>query len=410
MPRIHSKKTDGTSTRQSRVVWAITFAAIGVFMGIGVVSPILRPLATELGGTASQVSLLLTSYLAVMSVTMLVTGAVSSRIGIRNTLLLGLFVIAASAVCVSLSGTIGQIIGFRAGWGMGNALFVATGLAAIVGAATGGTAKAVVYYESAVGIGVATGPLAGGLLGEISWQAAFLGIAILSAVAFVILTVILPSGGRTPTPFSLIDPFRALRHRGLLSIAVASSLYNFGYFTVLAYAPFALGFRARESGLVFFGLGVCLAVSSIFVAPRLRERFGVVPTTVLSMALFALTLAVMAIFVTTVLIVVACVVVAGLFLGVLNTLVSELAMDAASVERGTASAAYNCLRFSGAAVAPWLTSTLGEKFSSHIPFAVAALTVIVGAVVVMNGRRFLPSQYALPMRRHQRTLHEEVVS
>ena len=53
----------------------------------------------------------------------------------------------------------GGIIGFRAGWGVGNALFIATSLAVIVASASGGFAGAIVLYETALGLGIAVGPL-----------------------------------------------------------------------------------------------------------------------------------------------------------------------------------------------------------------------------------------------------------
>ena len=66
---------------QPRAVWAVAFACVIAFMGIGLVDPILKPIADQLDATPSQVSLLFTSYMAVMGVAMLVTGVVSSRIG-----------------------------------------------------------------------------------------------------------------------------------------------------------------------------------------------------------------------------------------------------------------------------------------------------------------------------------------
>ena len=73
--------TEGGFFDQPRAVWAVAFACVIAFMGIGLVDPILKPIADELGATPSQVSLLFTSYMAVMGVAMLVTGVVSSRIG-----------------------------------------------------------------------------------------------------------------------------------------------------------------------------------------------------------------------------------------------------------------------------------------------------------------------------------------
>ena len=79
-----------TMWRQPKTVWSVAFACVIAFMGIGLVDPILKPIADDLGASASQVSLLFTSYMAVMGVAMLVTGWVSSRAGAKRTLLLGL--------------------------------------------------------------------------------------------------------------------------------------------------------------------------------------------------------------------------------------------------------------------------------------------------------------------------------
>src|SRR3954468_20887850 len=114
--------------KQPRAVWAVAFACVIAFMGIGLVDPIRKPIADELGAGPSQVSLLFTSYMAVMGVAMLVTGFVSSRIGAKRRLLTGLALIIVSSALAGMSDTVGAIVGFRAGWGLGNALFIATAL------------------------------------------------------------------------------------------------------------------------------------------------------------------------------------------------------------------------------------------------------------------------------------------
>ena len=50
------------------------------------------------------------------------------------------------------------------------ALFIATALATIVNAASGSVKQAIILYEAALGVGIATGPLLGGWLGGISWR------------------------------------------------------------------------------------------------------------------------------------------------------------------------------------------------------------------------------------------------
>jgi MFS family permease len=123
--------------RQPKAVWAVAFASVVAFMGIGLVDPILKPIADNLNASPSEVSLLFTSYMAVMGVAMLVTGVVASRIGPKRTLLLDLLIIIAGAGLAGMSDTVLGIVGWRALWGLGNALFIATALATIVSSARG---------------------------------------------------------------------------------------------------------------------------------------------------------------------------------------------------------------------------------------------------------------------------------
>jgi MFS family permease len=153
---------------QPKAVWTVAFACVISFMGIGLVDPILPALASGLQASPAQVSLLFTSYLVVTSVAMLGVGWVSSRIGSKWALVVGLALIVVFAALAGASSAIGQIIGFRGGWGLGNALFISTSLAVIVASARGGFSGAIILYEAALGLGIAAGPLVGGLLGSIS--------------------------------------------------------------------------------------------------------------------------------------------------------------------------------------------------------------------------------------------------
>jgi MFS transporter, ACDE family, multidrug resistance protein len=375
--------------RQPKAVWAVAFASVIAFMGIGLVDPILKPIADNLDASPSQVSLLFTSYMAVMGVAMLITGVVSSRIGPKYTLLLGLLVIIVGAGLAGTSDTVMEIVGWRALWGLGNALFIATALATIVNAARGSVAQTIILYEAALGLGIAVGPLVGGVLGSISWRGPFFGVSVLMAVALVVTAFLLPATPRPVRATTLADPFRALRHRGLLGVAITALLYNFGFFTLLAFAPFPLDMTAHQIGLIFFGWGLALAFTSVVVAPRLQHRFGTVPTLLVNLLAMTATLAAMAVWTDDKAILAGCVVVAGLFIGINNTLITETVMKAAPVERGVASAAYSFVRFGGAAAAPWLAGVLGEQFNYHLPFWVGAGAVLLGAGVLFATRTHL---------------------
>jgi ACDE family multidrug resistance protein len=375
--------------RQPKSVWAVAFACVIAFMGIGLVDPILKPIADQLHASPSQVSLLFTSYMAVIGLAMLITGAVSSRLGAKLTLLLGLAIIVAGSALAGAQHSIAGIVAFRAVWGLGNALFIATALAAIVSSATGSVAQAIILYEAALGVGIATGPLIGGALGSIAWQGPFFGVAVLMSIAFVATAFLLPSAPRPKQATSLSAPFKALRHRSLLVVALTSLLYNFGFFTLLAFTPFPLDMSAHQIGLIFFGWGVLLAISSVWVAPRLQRRVGTVTSLLLALGSFAVILLLMGVLTDHKSALAIGVIASGFFLGINNTLVTETVMKAAPVERSTASAAYSFVRFSGGAVAPWLAGRLGESVSVHLPFYVGAGAVAAATALLASGRRLL---------------------
>jgi ACDE family multidrug resistance protein len=376
--------------KQPKAVWATALAAVFAFMGIGLVDPILPAIATNLDASPSEVSLLFTSYFLVTAVAMLITGFVSSRIGGKKTLLIGLAVIVMFSSLSGLSGSVGELVGFRAGWGLGNALFVATALAVIVGVASGGAGTAIILYEAALGLGISLGPLLGALLGGWQWRAPFFGTAALMAAAFVALIVLLP---RTPLPerkVRLRDPLLALGHKGLRTTAVSGLFYNYGFFTILAFTPFILGMDAYGIGGVFFGWGVAVAVFSVFVAPVLQNRFGA--TTVLAGTLLALMLTLLGLGLAaghSVPAVVVLVVVSGALLGINNTIYTELAMGVSDSPRPVASSGYNFVRWMGGALAPFAAAQLGEHFGPQVPFFAGAVAMVVAVGVALGGRKYL---------------------
>ena len=368
--------------RQPKAVWAVAFAAVIAFMGIGLVDPILPVLAQDLDASPSQVTMLFTTYFAITGVAMLGTGFVASRVGAKRALLGGLALVIVFSALAGASDTVAQIAGFRAGWGLGNALFIATALSVIVGAASGGIGGAIMLYEAALGLGIASGPLLGGFLGGISWRGPFFGVAVLMSIAFVAIALLL---GRTPAPahkVSLADPIKALRHRGLLAAGFVALFYNFGFFTLLAYTPFPLHLGAHALGFVFFGWGLLVAIFSVWVAPAAKRRLGTVGTLGAVFAAFAVVLLVMALAIDSQVALIACVVVSGALIGTVNTVLTEAVMKVAPVERPIASSAYSFMRFGGGAIAPWLAGRLAEDVGADIPYFVGAAAVAIALVLL----------------------------
>jgi predicted MFS family arabinose efflux permease len=375
--------------KQPAQVWAVAFACVVAFMGIGLVDPILPAIAESLQASPFETELLFTSYLAVTGLAMLVTSWISSRIGAKKTLLIGLALIVVFALLCALSGSVDAVIGFRAGWGLGNALFISTALATIVGAASGGSSAAIILYEAALGLGIAIGPLLGGLLGEQSWRAPFFGVVVLMAIAFLAVLVLLRGPGEKRAPVLFSAPFTALGRPALAVLAIAAFFYNIGFFILLAFSPFPLGFGAMGIGFTFFGWGLALAITSVWVAPLMMRRMSRTAVILSVLPLLAVDLVVAGFLVESAAALVVCIVIGGLLLGIMNTVLTEAVMEATDLPRSVASSAYSSVRFLGGAIAPPLAAALWHAFNATVPYLVAAIAVLLAALTVFIGRKVL---------------------
>ena len=375
--------------KQPKAVFAVAFACVVSFMGIGLVDPILPAISNQLHASPSETTLLFTSYLVVTAVAMLFTNWISSRIGAKSTMIAGLVLIVVFAGLAGSSGSIGEIIEFRAGWGVGNALFIATSLAVIVASASGGFAGAIVLYETALGLGIAIGPLVGGTLGEISWRGPFYGVSVLMAISLLATVVLVEKTPKPPAKTSLAAPFKALRHRGLLIMALTALCYNWGFFTILGYAPFPMELSPIKLGLVFCGWGIMVALFAVFGAPWLQRRFGIANTMYANLFIFALISLGIAIWTLHKPVLIILVIASGIVCGVNNTVTTQAVMTVSPVERPVASASYSFVRFIGGGLAPYIAGRLVVDYNIHLPFYIGAGAILLGIVILSTGHKLL---------------------
>lgn len=385
--------------RQPASVWAITFATAVSFVGIGLVSPILPTISTALDASQFESMLLFTSYLFVTGFTMFFAGVISARIGVKATLATGLVIIVVFASMAGLSDTIGQIIGLRAGWGFGNALFVTMALAGIVGTTQGGSAAAIILYEAAIGFGMALGPLVGGTLGSISWRAPFLGTAALMAIAASTVIFFVKPLPRS-RPERLTAGFTALKRRPLLVWATAAFMMNFTILCVLAYAPHAVAHAAESSGvqhsslmlgLVFFGWGTALAIFSLTVPAIMLRHLGIVPAIIVALVLVMVGLGVLATNVDNLTVVIVGIILLGGFQGTVGTLFTEAALNATDLPRPIASSSYSAIRFFGGAVFPLVSAPSIALWGGAGPFWASLIAGALAIGILLAGFRSLPA-------------------
>jgi MFS family permease len=368
--------------RQPKAVWATAFAAVVGFMSIGLVDPILTSIAAGLNASASEVSFLFTSYFAVTAVMMLITGFVASRLGGRNTLLVGAALVAVFAALSGTSNSVTELVLYRGGWGLGNALFVV-----IVGSARGGSMAAILMYEAALGLGISVGPLLGAALGNVSWRYPFFGTAALMVIGLVAIALFLERQPPSKQKVALADPIKALGHGGLATTATSAFFYNYAFFTVLAFVPFVLKMSAYAIGLIFFGWGLLLAVFSVVVAPRLQGRFSSLALAVACMVCMAALL--VAIAFGSAPVIIAAVVASGAVMGISNTVYTEMALEVSDAPRPVASAGYNFVRWFAGVIAPYAAPEIAEHVNVPTSFIVAAVAALIAGGILLVMRRRL---------------------
>ncbi|TDB54735.1 MULTISPECIES: MFS transporter [Bacillaceae] len=368
---------------KSRVGQIITvFATFLAFMGIGVVDPILPEIAAQIGASHWQVEMLFTSYLLMMAIMMIPAGILASRFGDKRLMVTGLIIVTIFAALCGLSSNIPQLSIFRAGWGLGNSFFFATAMTLLI-ALSGEVKQAVGMYEAAIGLGMAGGPLVGGVLGSSSWRLPFIGTSILIFIAFILVLTIVkqPASSKPRKAAGFKDIIQLYKCKPFTQGALSGMLYYYGFFTVLAYTPLILPISALQIGFVFFGWGLCLAYGSAILAHKLETKYQPKQVLHISLIIFAVILALLFVTDNTALRIVL-VMLSGLVSGLNNALFTSYVMEVSPYERGITSGGYNFLRWLGAAFAPLLSGVIGHAIAPQVPFLVAAIIAVVAFIIM----------------------------
>jgi MFS transporter, ACDE family, multidrug resistance protein len=365
-----------------RGIYAAVAAAYLAFAGIGIVDPILPVIATKIGINSWQVELLFTAYVAVMALGMIPAVLLASRRSNKAILLAGLLVVMLSATLAAFSGTITQLAAFRGTWGLGNAMFFATAMTIVVNLARDAE-WAIGRWEAAIGLGLATGPLIGGVLGTVTWRLPFLacGVFMLFALLIAARAVTEPAGEKRPIRAG--EPFRLFGRPAFAAIAAVAAAYNFCFFVILGYTPLVLHLPAIPLGLAFTGWGAGVAAGILGLGHPLAHRIGYVRTVGLSLAGILACLALMGT-VSGRAATIAVLVVSGVFIGLVNATLTDLALGltaGAGADRAVTTGAFNLVRWGGAAAAPVVSGYLGEHAGAATPFRLAAGVLLAGLVL-----------------------------
>ncbi|GAB3157146.1 MFS transporter [Micromonospora sonneratiae] len=371
-------------------IYATTVVAFLAISGIAVVDPILPVIGEAIGVTAWQVELLFTAYIALMAVGMIPATLASGRFGFKPVLITGVTVVGIAAVLASMSSNIVQLSVLRAIWGLGNAMFFATAMVVLVALAND-REWVVGLFEAALGLGFAVGPLLGGLLGEVSWRLPFLVCGLLMVLALALAARRLREPATHQPPVKLGAIFATYRRPAFVALCAVTAAYNFVFFVVLGYTPLFLHLDVVPLGLAFTGWGLGLAAGILVVGHRLAHRIGAVQTVGVAIGGLLICLVLFATSTGTAESVIV-LVVSGLFMGLANVNLTDLALGLGNSDRRIATGAFNLVRWGAAAPAPIIAGKLAEHSLSW-PFWLGAGILTVGALVYLAFGHIMAAGY-----------------
>ncbi len=155
----------------------------------------LPTLVRRLHATSSQLQWIVDSYAMVFAGLLLVGGSLADRFGRKRFFLIGLSVFAAGSIGAALSGSVHLLIAWRAVMGAGAALAIPASLSIVndVFRDPAERARAIGIWAGTIGLGIAIGPIAGGLLlAKFWWGSVFLVNVPVVVVALIGTLVFVP--------------------------------------------------------------------------------------------------------------------------------------------------------------------------------------------------------------------------
>ena len=187
----HTPASDAPGTLSSRTkLLAVLTGGAALFLGaldfsINVSLPTFR---ASLGETLVTVQWIIIIYHGARSGTGFIAGGFAGKIGIRNLLLVGVFLYTGSVAAIAAQSSLAPIVALRFPQGIGVAILFTLGPALVArafGPQRRGAALGVTV--SAVGLGTFAGTMGGGLLTEhIGWQAIFLARVPIGVAVFAV--------------------------------------------------------------------------------------------------------------------------------------------------------------------------------------------------------------------------------
>ncbi|WP_411078740.1 MFS transporter [Streptomyces sp. cmx-18-6] len=181
------------------------------------VKTIASPAPTGVGATQSELEWAINSYTLVFAGLLFTAGLLGDRVGRKKVLLFGILVFGLGSALAAFSASPGELITWRALMGFGAAFVMPATLAVLMNVfERDEQPKAIGIWAGSVGLGIAIGPITGGLLLEHFWWGSIFLVNVPVVVLALVAMVILVPDSRDPKPGKVDPPGVVLSIVGLV--------------------------------------------------------------------------------------------------------------------------------------------------------------------------------------------------
>lgn len=220
-------------------IWLLLSATFFIAVGFGLVVPVLPQYAESFDVGATLVSVVVSAFAFMRLVTAPVAGPLVERVGERTIYVLGLIIVAGSSFATAFAGDYLQLLIFRGLGGIGSAMFTIASSSMIVKFAPPSLRGRVSsLWGGMFLIGSISGPIFGGVLGQLGLRVPFIVYGAALLVAAAIVGIMLGRSDRKDgssailkkrlPPFLLKDALAVPAYRASLSFGFANGWANMG--------------------------------------------------------------------------------------------------------------------------------------------------------------------------------------